>query len=57
MEENRKDLMLGDDLDAILDILEADEDMEREFSKAVEDVRLKHGIHWLYFQKLCQISW
>ena len=38
MEEKRKDLMLEDDLDAILDILEAGEDMEREFSKAVEDV-------------------
>ena len=56
MEENRKDLILGVDLDAIRDILEADKEMESGFSKAVEEVRLKHRINWLYFQKLCQTS-
>ena len=38
------DFLAGDDLDAILDMLEADEGVEEEFNIEVENVSTKNGL-------------
>ena len=38
------DFLAGDDLDAILDMLEADEGVEEEFNIEVENVNTKNGL-------------
>ena len=38
------DFLTGDDLDAILDMLEADEGVEEEFNIEVENVSTKNGL-------------
>lgn len=38
------DFLVGDDLDAILDMLEADEGVEEEFNIEVENVSTKNGL-------------
>ena len=52
------DFLDGDDLEAILDILEADEEMEEEFTNEVENVSTKNTLIANYFgereQKMTQ---
>ena len=38
------DILAGDDLDTILDMLEADEGVEEEFNIEVENVSTKNGL-------------
>lgn len=38
MADDRNNFVFGEDLEAILDALEADEDIEQEFMEAVDDV-------------------
>ena len=46
---DRVDFLDGDDLEAILDILEADEEMEGEFINEVENVSTKNTLITYYF--------
>ena len=43
------DFLNGDDLEAILDILEADKEMEEEFINEVENVSTKNTLITYYF--------
>ena len=43
------DFLDGDDLEAILDILEADEEMEEEFMNKVENVSTNNTLITYYF--------
>ena len=41
MADDNDGFVFGEDLQAILDALEADEDIEREFMEAIDDVSIK----------------
>lgn len=46
------DFLVGDDLDAILDMLEVDEGVEEEFNIEVENVSIKNGLIVFVFNNI-----
>lgn len=48
MADDRNNFVFGEDLEAILDALEADEDIEQEFMEAVDDVSIEHVFYRSY---------